>query len=853
MYQAVALSRRARMGVGAFVVAAFVLLVSAPAIAVDPPFASSESASAISATGATLNGKVNPNGASVATCRFEYGTTTEYGAVAPCQPSSLGSGTFNVSVSAAVQNLEPGITFHFRLVASSVNGGTASGDRTFTTAGTPVCSNADRRVEQGILAIQLPDCMALEQVNPPKKFSQRAASPIISADGNRVAYLSLAALAETPGNIDAFAGDFYVADRGSQGWSSSPTTPPYPIIQGWGTTKLVRSFDPTLSRWLVLGSSREQFDSGIARLYRDSLGGTLGAQSPVLAPLGANSDITNVDKARLRGVSADHSRVFFTMGDPAAKYLPGDPEVTGSGRDGNVYVAGLDSNGQPSLSLMARDVNGKSWGGNCGARLGGVADDGAIWRDQGAVAPDGSDALISARASQPESGPCSEASKLRILLREETSTGVEISELIESECDREAPDPVCDTTDTDDMFQGASADQTKVYFVSGRQLADSDLDTTADLYLYDAGRPAGQRLTQVSAGEVAPGHPTIGSGAGVDGAVAISGDGSRVYFIATGVLTPALNPEGSDASEFPADPKLYVWDTDSDAIQFVGALATTDAASLWAGAGTLHNGATPVPFTGKNAFGEEIGGDGGILFFLTRAQLTGADADGNMRDAYRYDGESPSPTLSCISCRPGGPDAEPFDVEPRGNGEPELVGTGIAEAGRWVSEDGDSALFRTNEGMTEQDLNGLSNDYLWTSGELSLLPGTTITASVSGLGQLPPVLSHSGDEVAFMAYPPLLPSDGDTAPDVYVARVGGGYKFPPPEDICVGEQGCRTAPVIQPILPSPSSETTASRGNVKPPAKAPKAKTRCPKGKRKVTRKGKTQCVKVNRNKGGKK
>lgn len=77
---------------------------------------------------------VNPNG--VATSyHFDYGTSTSYGTSTPTQ--SAGSSTSTQPVSAARSGLVAGATYHFRLVASSAEGSTSGGDRTFTTATPP--------------------------------------------------------------------------------------------------------------------------------------------------------------------------------------------------------------------------------------------------------------------------------------------------------------------------------------------------------------------------------------------------------------------------------------------------------------------------------------------------------------------------------------------------------------------------------------------------------------------------------------------------------------------------------------------------------------------------------------------
>jgi WD40-like Beta Propeller Repeat len=907
------------MALGAF-------LAPSVALAADPPLATTEAPSEIGDGGATLNGKVNPKGSAVSVCRFEYGTTAAYGAALPCIPASVGTGGFNVAVSADLDSLEAGTTYHYRVIASSVNGATQGADRTFTTTGSPACPNADRRLEQGILAIQLPDCMALEQVNPSVKGSQRAASPTISADGQRIAFRSLASFAGTPGNLDAFNGDRYVATRGEDGWIPVPTVPPAPYSKGWdGGGDMARSFDPSLTRWVVFASSDvgSQYTFGIAQLFRGSLGGPLEPISPLLDALDPALGNTYVNTTNLQGASADLRRLLLAPGDARAVYFAGDPVPTPN-FDKSIYLAQLDLFGNPSAKLATRDETGpdagKVWGGRCGARVGDVGGAGfaLVRRTQGAVALDGSRVFLTTRASQEQGRNCDAANKLRILERTETAGAAEIEELIASECVRVAPAcpgigtgnltagsnlvtglttssgqfavgmPISGVgvaagatvasvvspteitlsanatatgsnvplgaRDGSDFYQGASVDQSKLYFSTNRQLADTDVDGTAaecnnaaaiagcDLYLYDADKPAGERLTQVSAGEVAPTHPVSGQGANVyNGTVAISGDGSHVYFAATGVLTADPNPAGQTAAEPPAStPKLYAWDTESEEVRFVGALAAADL--LWGGKGTFFNNAYPVPATGKDGSGIEVGGRGDVLVFQTGAALTANDTDGAMLDTFRYDGSVASPTLVCVSCKPGGPDSEAIATEQRGPaGQFEKVGTAFAEENRWVSEDGKTILIRTNQALVPSDVNGTRNDYLWREGKPTMLPGTDGPASaLNALGVYAPVLSHDGSLVAFNAYSKLLPSDIDSNIDVYVARPGGGFPFPEPEPDCEGE-ACQGTAQQGPAEQGAASEGARSPGNFR--SEQPRSK-RCAAGKRKVTKNGKTRCAK---------
>jgi hypothetical protein len=91
-----------------------------------------EAASAITQSGATLNATVNPEGAAVTSCVFDYGTTTSYGQEAHCA-SMPGSGSTPVPVSAVLPGLSAGTTYHFRILAGTVSGTSNGEDMTLTT------------------------------------------------------------------------------------------------------------------------------------------------------------------------------------------------------------------------------------------------------------------------------------------------------------------------------------------------------------------------------------------------------------------------------------------------------------------------------------------------------------------------------------------------------------------------------------------------------------------------------------------------------------------------------------------------------------------------------------------------
>ncbi len=122
------------------------------AIAVGAPSVSTSAATAIAATGATLNGVVSSNG-SATTVTFQYGLTASYGSIATAAQSPLAAGASGTPVSAAIVGLTCSSLYHFRVAGSNSAGPASGNDATFTTAGcasapsaTTLASNANPSV-----------------------------------------------------------------------------------------------------------------------------------------------------------------------------------------------------------------------------------------------------------------------------------------------------------------------------------------------------------------------------------------------------------------------------------------------------------------------------------------------------------------------------------------------------------------------------------------------------------------------------------------------------------------------------------------------------------------------------------
>jgi hypothetical protein len=110
------------------VVARFKVVSQGPQISA--PIVTTDSATNISQTSATLNGTANPNNGATNTW-FEWGENASLGNITPQQP--VGAGNTNINFSYPLANLQPNKTYSFRAVAQNSQGIVRGVILTFTT------------------------------------------------------------------------------------------------------------------------------------------------------------------------------------------------------------------------------------------------------------------------------------------------------------------------------------------------------------------------------------------------------------------------------------------------------------------------------------------------------------------------------------------------------------------------------------------------------------------------------------------------------------------------------------------------------------------------------------------------
>jgi hypothetical protein len=605
-------------------------------------------------TTAVLTGRVNPN-SQATTYWFEYGTTDSYGS--QTSPGNAGSGGDSVVVSEQISGLQPGTTYHYRLVAENASGRTEGADHTFTTRSTAAAGCPNEEFRTGVAA-HLPGCRAYEQVSPTDKggfdisldSSEALSGGPVAVDGDGVAFRSLGAFAGTPFGGSS-GGLPYLSTRGQDAWSTR-SLHPRPLEQVLLRTNDVRAFTPDLSLSIL--------STGVRLLDHPVQNNNYYLQD------NSNNALTHLlsfAPTIVYAVASDDLQHLVV--DPTGAPLTAEPNQPGSAR--KVYEA---TGGQVRLVSREPGTNEPFQSASViGSGLGTLS-------SEGAISADGRHIFFTSPFSGDE----------RTIYRRTDGTTTTLA----SPSERIFPDP---NGIRPKVFQVASKDGSRVFFTSAEQLTDNANSSSpssvfqGDIYRYDVDA---DELVNLSAGT--PGL----TAAEVDGVLGIDHAGDRAYFVATGQVVPGEGVAG--------EPNLYLWEDDGTpqgATRFIATLSGSDSGNWSWGASKMAQ-VTP---------------DGTHLVFRSVMNVTGYDS-GGVAQIYRYDADADGGDgrLECLSCPPGG--AAGAAVVPTKANTGGALGQALP---KFVSDDGSRVIFSTPDAILPRDGNGRYDAYLWEDGEVFLI------------------------------------------------------------------------------------------------------------------------------------
>ena len=504
-----------------------------------PPSIDEESVSQVHATSATLNAKVDPNGFATA-YHFEYGLTSSYGSRVPAPDAAIGNGSAPVSLDQGIAGLEPGTTYHYRVVATSGIGSTSGPDHVLHTpaqgasGGPDSCPNAQFRTGP---SAALPDCRAYEMVSPPDKqggdviaYSDRTRA---ARDGSAVGFVSLRALPDAAGTgvgVDYLSQRDSSATPGTNGWTTHALTPAQAPLSLFAAARGLEpayqgDFSDDLSHgvfraWTPLTDAPMVRD--VVNLYaRHDLRSAQGAYSLLsdcpacTSPLPASALINTSNVPRVAGASADFSRVLFESGLQLTSDAPASGTQLYESDGTSVRLAGILPDGTPAPQSIAGQ---------------GATD---LTYTPHVISADGSRVFFTV----PQRGSCGGYTCGQLYMR----TGDATVHLNASEVTGVAdPDAVGSAT-----YWDATPNGSRVFFTTADALTDdAPINNDRKVYMYDATKPHSDahNLMLVSKGD---------NSADVDGVLGVGGDGHDVYFSAYGPLMSGQPPVAGLA--------IYLW------------------------------------------------------------------------------------------------------------------------------------------------------------------------------------------------------------------------------------------------------------------------------------------------------
>jgi hypothetical protein len=699
------------------------------------------------------------------------------------------------------------------------------------------CPNEALRVELG--SGFLPDCRAYEMVTPAYKEGYEffsAAPGAFSSDGDRVFMASVGGVAGIEGEgEEVLRSAVYMDTRTASGWKLEPVMAPLGGAGGRasfiGPIVIAVEANRGLSLWR---QHRPDQSATTNELYVRSASGVYSLVGPLSTPAqaaGGPSDASEVtyDFAFPLAVTSDYSHVvmhsgLFDVNIPVA--WPFD-EQAAAGKGNLLYEYSGTGNREPILVGVTGPRGSTQIVGDCGTGLGSGNAKGGSGSAYNALSSDGETVFFT---SDAEGCGTAElwARRHGSLLSALPAESVDVS--------ARAPEPACtgacrSSVESGKEFEGASENSERVFFTSTQQLlngASQDPEANDDAYnprngFYGCSVTTGVggcNLYEYDFNAAAGDNPRlVAGGAEVLGVARIAEDGSRVYFVAKGVLTGRAN--GFGALPVAGEPNLYVFDPGEAERDpgyrpvFVATLSPSDRAD-W-----NRDDERPVQATPDGRF---------LVFPSSRPGLTPGDT-ATTEQLFEYDAQTGE--LVRISQGEDGYND---------NGNNATAGVIMGPLVTSFFEEHDTT-FRTST-----NINNVSDDGMTvvfdSAGRLSALASSAELGCASvyeyrGAGSIADggvhLLSDGADEqpsqgeecegarfqgmdaegenILFSTADPLLASDTDGLRDLYDARAGGGFALPSVPVGCVGE-GCLGAPAVPPGLAGAGSTASSGGGNL---------------------------------------
>jgi hypothetical protein len=693
------------------------------------------------------------------------------------------------------------------------------------------CSNEQVRQESNTnpatgkpYSAGLSECRAYEMVTPLEKqqhdaLTHHAVGRVsVSPEGSAIDWSSQGDYAgcENYETLSSHPDNPYVAQRTASGWVTRCAYPPINLIENPGTVEGAAGvFSSDLANETVCGNTSGASGAGgptILCALRDPAG--LWTPTPEYTDLTGQTPHLNTV-----GASSTGEDVVFSD-SPETPFLPLDTSTQCVGSPcGSIYEETGVGSASPELRLVNVDSSGNMIGPETKYGIGALRDEEPAGSSYQAVSADGSTIYFTATPS---------GGVVTVYARIDGRETVAVSDPSPSECTRctkEAEEGKPENSEPKHaVYQGASADGSKVFFTSSQQLVNSATggEGTNYLYEYDFANPPAHRIVEVSGGGLGDLSPGTQGAAGV---VRVSEDGSHVYFVTSAVLTTLPNGLGQTASGEEVARNFYVYDTVTGETKFVADLLEKDQ-QLW---GVYE------PVSGTTGSGDErlaqTTPDGRYLVFDSYAKLitAGPEADtSGAQQVYRYDFK----TGQIIRASLG---HEGFANNGNTPGFNATIGAAprleegalptINDTNRSISENGETIAFTSAAQLQSTDVvagtnagcrapSGESeagcNVYEWHNGSVNM-----VSDGQDPTGAIYAGMSASGSDIFFQTRTQLVGQDTDSFGDIYDARVNGGFPAPTPEPSCSGE-ACQGGASSSPAFGASGTSSFTAGGNVTP-------------------------------------